>query len=163
MATISSRLGERSELGIEAKVCELSERPRTPKNATPTAVQMFGQKYLSNGGNRDALREVEGRGERSISRRPSRALRLGSRNRKLDFVGGVVEWDPLHVPDHFIDVRKLLAKSGSPSRRHPMHCQHRHQLRSLTLQGHELSLDRGWPPAFDGDDRAPSLRKERTH
>ena len=111
-------------------------------------VQMFGQKYLSNGGNRDALREVEGRGEWSISRRPSRAPRLGSRNRKLDFVGRVVEWDPLHVPDHFIDVRKLLAKSGSPSRRHPMHCQHRHQLRSLMPQGHELSLNRGWPPAL---------------
>jgi hypothetical protein len=86
-----------------------------------------------------------------------------SRNRRLDFVGGLVQWDPLHEPDQFIDVRKLLAKSGSPSRRNPMHCQHRHQLRSLTLQGHELSLDRGWPPAIDGDDRLPSLRKERTH
>jgi hypothetical protein len=42
---------------------------------------------------------------------------------------------PRHEPDHFIDVRKLLAKSSSPSRRHPMHCQHRHQLRPLTLQG----------------------------
>ena len=76
---------------------------------------------------------------------------------------GLVQSGPLHEPDHFIDVRKLLAKSGSPSRRHPMHCQHRHQLRSLTLQRHELSLDRGWPPAFDGCDRPPSLRKERTH
>ena len=72
-----------------------------------------------------------------------------------------MQWDPPHEPDQFIDVRKLLAKSGSPSRRNPMHCQHWHQLRSLTLQGHELSLDRGWPPAFD-DDRPPSLRKERT-
>ena len=53
---------------------------------------------------------------------------------------------PLHEPDHFIDVRK-----------------HRHQLRASTLQRHELSLDRGWPPAFDGGDRSPSLRKERTH
>jgi hypothetical protein len=56
-----------------------------------------------------------------------------------------VQWDPLHEPDQFIDVRKLLAKSGSPSRRNPMHSQHWHQLRSLTLQGHELSLDRGCP------------------
>ena len=71
--------------------------------------------------------------------------------------------DPLHEPDHVIGVRKLLAKSGPPSRRHSMHCQHRHQLRSLTLQGHELSLDRGWPPAFDSGDRPPSLWKERTH
>jgi hypothetical protein len=74
-----------------------------------------------------------------------------------------VQWRPLHEPDHFIDVRKLLAKSGSPSHRHLIHGQHRHQLRSSTLQRHELSLDRGWPPAFDGGDRPPSLRKERTH
>src|SRR6516165_2079774 len=75
----------------------------------------------------------------------------------------LVQCDPLDEPDHFVDVRKLLAKSGSPSRRHPMHGKHRHQLRSSTLQRHELSLDRGWPPVFDGCDRPPSLRKERTH
>jgi len=39
-----------------------------------------------------------------------------------------VQWDPLHEPDHFIDVRKLLA---SPSRRRT--APHRHQLRSSTL------------------------------
>jgi hypothetical protein len=74
-----------------------------------------------------------------------------------------VQSDPLRERDHFIDVRKLLAKSGSPSRRHPTPGQHRHQLRSSTLQGHELSLDRGWPRAFDGSDRPPSLNRERTH
>ena len=39
-----------------------------------------------------------------------------------------MQWDPLHEPDHFIDVRKLLA---SPSRRRT--APHRHQLRSSTL------------------------------
>jgi hypothetical protein len=38
------------------------------------------------------------------------------RGRKL--AEGLVQWGPLHEPDHFIDVRKLLAKSSSPSRRH---------------------------------------------
>jgi hypothetical protein len=33
---------------------------------------------------------------------------------------GLVQWGPLHEPDHFIDVRELLAKSGSPSRRRLM-------------------------------------------
>ena len=96
------------------------------------------------------------------SRRPSLDLAAVGYAASSTSSEGLVQWDPLHEPDQFIDVRKLLAKSGSPSRRNPMHCQHRHQLRSLTLQGHELPLDRGWPPAFD-DDRPPSLRKERTH
>ena len=52
---------------------------------------------------------------------------------------------PLNEPDHVIDVRKLLAKSGSPSRRHPM-ASHRHQLRSSNVRAN----------AFDGGDRPPS-------
>jgi hypothetical protein len=132
--------------------------------ATPTAVQMFGQMYLSNGGNRDALRGVEGRqvsGQCPVDPpEPCGWVRATASSTSSE---GLAQWNPLHEPDHFIDARKLLAKSGSPSRRHPMHCRHRYQLRSLTLQGRELSLDRRWPPAFDGDDRPPSLRKERTH
>jgi hypothetical protein len=74
-----------------------------------------------------------------------------------------VQSDPLRERDHFIDVRKLLAKSGSPSRRHPTPGQHRHQLRSSTLQGHELSLDRGWPERSTAAIVPPSLNRERTH
>jgi hypothetical protein len=48
-------------------------------------------------------------------------------------------------PDYFVDVRKPLAKSGSASRRHPVHGQHRHELPSLTLQGLELLLGRRQP------------------
>jgi len=48
-------------------------------------------------------------------------------------------------PDYFVDVREPLAKSGSASRRHPVHGQHRHELPSLTLQDLELSPGRGQP------------------
>jgi len=57
---------------------------------------------------------------------------------------------PLHEPDDFIDVRKLLAKSASPSRRH-------------WSTSAPASLVDVPPQAFDGGDRPPSLRKERTH
>ena len=97
------------------------------------------------------------------SRRPSWNLAAVGYAASSTSSEGLVQWDPLHEPDQFIDGRKLLAKSGSSSRRHPMHGQHRHQLRSSTLQRYELSLDRRWPPAFDGGDHPPSLRKERTH
>jgi hypothetical protein len=73
-----------------------------------------------------------------------------------------VQWARFTSRIIFIDVRRLLAKSGSPSRKHLMHGLHWHQLCSSTLQRHELWLDRGWPPAFDGCDRPPSLlTKER--
>ena len=80
------------------------------------------------------------------SRRPSWNLAAVGYAASSTSSEGLVQWDPLHEPDQFIDVRKLLAKSGSPSRRNPMHCQHRHQLRSSTLQRHELSLDHGDGP-----------------
>jgi hypothetical protein len=48
-------------------------------------------------------------------------------------------------PNYFVDGRKPLAKSGSASRRHPVHGQHRHEIPSLTLQGLELSLGRRQP------------------
>jgi hypothetical protein len=57
---------------------------------------------------------------------PAASVASGPRARRL------VYSDPLNEPDHVIDVRNLLAKSGSSSRRHPM-ASHRHQLRSSTL------------------------------
>jgi hypothetical protein len=51
----------------------------------------------------------------------------------------------LSEPDYFVHGRKPLAKSGSASRRHPVHGQHRHELPSLTLQGLALSPGRGQP------------------
>jgi hypothetical protein len=54
-----------------------------------------------------------------------------------------VQSHPIHESDHFVDVGKLCPQSGSTRWRHPTHCQHRYQLRPLTLQGSELSLGGG--------------------
>ena len=45
VATISSRLGERSELGIEAKVCELSDEALGP-HVLGAAIEMVGTEIL---------------------------------------------------------------------------------------------------------------------
>jgi hypothetical protein len=59
-----------------------------------------------------------------------------------------VHSDPLHEPDHFIDVRKLLAKSA---------------LRAADIGSTSApaSLVDVAPQVFNGSDRPPSLSKEQ--
>ena len=83
--------------------------------------------WPNNGGKRPTAGWRPTESEWSISHRPELAASVasGPRARRL------VHSDPLNEPDHVIDVRNLLAKSGSPSHRHPM-ASHRHQFRSST-------------------------------
>jgi hypothetical protein len=88
--------------------------------------------------------------EWSISCWPSRTCDqrgIGAASSKL------VHSVPLNEPDHVIDLRDLLAKSGSPSRRHPMASHHRHQLRSSNVA----------PKRSTAAIVPPALNKERTH
>jgi len=108
-------------------------------------------KYVSSGGNRDALRRMEGRqaSGRSPVDPPEPAVDFAQPQARFRR-RGLVQFAPLHEPDHFIDVRKLLARSSFAD------------IRRLASIGTSFARRRSKPTSFRSIADGPSVRRRRS-